>query len=151
MKLAASCRAISIGAILLAAPLAACSPTTDGASHATAYAPSSGAAAGKIFAKQTPSVSTQCLDSDLKQVLADLKSQFGATPIVTSGHRPVGKRKGSYHPKCMAADVQIPGVSPRQVAAAAKKHPSIGGVGTYCHTRSVHIDTGPERSWHWSC
>ena len=28
---------------------------------------------------------------------------------------------------------------------------SRGGVGTYCHTDSVHVDVGPERDWNWRC
>ena len=26
-----------------------------------------------------------------------------------------------------------------------------GGVGTYCHTNSVHIDIGKKRDWNWRC
>jgi uncharacterized protein YcbK (DUF882 family) len=29
--------------------------------------------------------------------------------------------------------------------------PGRGGVGTYCHTNSVHVDVGPERDWNWRC
>jgi uncharacterized protein YcbK (DUF882 family) len=29
--------------------------------------------------------------------------------------------------------------------------PGRGGVGTYCHTTSIHVDIGPERDWNWKC
>ncbi|ESR25263.1 YcbK family protein [Lutibaculum baratangense] len=139
---------LAIGACLIAA---ACSPTTSGSSHLSGYAPT-GPAADPIFTKQTSKVQTTCLEPELKQILADLKEELGATPIVTSGHRSgPGTRKGSYHRTCEAVDIQVPGKTPKQVAAAARAHPAIGGIGTYCHTRSVHIDIGPSRGRRWNC
>lgn len=146
-----SMRATPATGVLIALSLAACSPTTSGdSSHVSAFAPSS-TDTELVFTKQTASVSTKCLDPRLKTALAALKDRLGATPIITSGHRERGSRKGSYHPKCMAADIQVPGRSPSEVAKAARAYAGIGGVGTYCHTRSVHIDVGPKRSWHWNC
>lgn len=106
------------------------------------------ASAGGIE-KQTDHVVTGCFPANLRAVLADISSQFGGKPvIVTSGHRH-GGRRGSYHRKCMAADIQIDGVSPGAIARYARAHPSVGGVGTYGHTRSVHVDVGGRvYSWH---
>ncbi|TIL49575.1 MAG: DUF882 domain-containing protein, partial [Mesorhizobium sp.] len=50
-----------------------------------------------------------------------------------------------------AADIQVPGVSKAQLASYIRTMPGRGGVGTYCHTESVHIDVGPERDWNWRC
>ena len=50
-----------------------------------------------------------------------------------------------------AADVQMPGVSKWELAAYARSMPGRGGVGTYCYTKSVHVDIGPERDWNWRC
>ncbi|MGL4325835.1 MAG: YcbK family protein [Beijerinckiaceae bacterium] len=92
--------------------------------------------------KQIASVVTGCFPGSLRAVLADVSAHFGGRPvIVTSGHRH-GGRRGSYHRKCMAADIQIAGVSPGAIARYARSHPSVGGVGTYGHTRSVHVDVG---------
>lgn len=68
--------------------------------------------------------------------------------IVTSGLR-TGGRRGSLHRSCKAADIQIAGVSGFAIARYARSLDGVGGVGTYRHTRSIHIDVG-ERvfSWH---
>lgn len=102
---------------------------------------------------QTRQVKTSCFTPELKRLLAALKTKLGGNQImVTSGFRGTNRaRRGSFHRRCMAADVQIQGVSPRQVAAAARSLAGIGGVGTYCHTRSVHVDVGPRRDWFWPC
>jgi hypothetical protein len=103
------------------------------------------------FTEQRASVETGCFDKELKQILSDLGRQFDAVPMVTSGHRKSRNRPGSLHVSCDAADIQIPGVAPSRVAEAARKHPLVGGVGTYCHTKSIHVDTGERRDWNWSC
>jgi uncharacterized protein YcbK (DUF882 family) len=104
------------------------------------------------FVHQTKSVRSACFTPELKVVLARLRKTFGRELVVTSGFR--GRkitRSGSYHGRCMAADVQIPGVSPGKLRQVARATPGIGGIGTYCHTRSVHIDVGPRREWSWGC
>lgn len=104
------------------------------------------------FVHQTRSVRSSCLTGDLRVLLRKLRDKFGREVVLTSGYRPPGRaRPGSYHRRCMAADIQIPGVAPSRVARAARAIPGIGGVGTYCHTRSVHVDVGPRRDWHWTC
>lgn len=92
--------------------------------------------------KQTDHVVTSCFPASLRAVLDDISGHFGGKPvIVTSGHRH-GGRRGSFHRKCMAADIQIDGVSPSAIARYARSLPSVGGVGTYGHTRSIHVDVG---------
>jgi uncharacterized protein YcbK (DUF882 family) len=100
--------------------------------------------AGTIV-RQTPSVSISCLRPRLVGVLRRASLHFGSAAIVTSGYRP-GRR--SYHGKCMAADVQIAGVSPGTLARYFKAQPGVGGVGSYGHTRSVHVDVA-ERKFNW--
>lgn len=93
----------------------------------------------------------------LKSMLHTLSRRFGATVVVTSGcrskhhNRRAGGRRGSYHLRCMAADIRISGVLPSRIVRAARTLPGRGGVGTYCHTSVVHIDVGPRREWHHSC
>lgn len=104
------------------------------------------------FVHQTGSVRSSCFTPELRTLLGKLQSKFGRTIVVTSGFRPPNRaRRGSYHRRCMAADIQIPGVPSSRVAAAARNLTGIGGVGTYCHTRSVHVDVGPRRDWSWGC
>ena len=105
-----------------------------------------------VYVHQTSSVRSGCFTPELRQLLEQLQGKVGKMLIVTSGYRGSGRaRRGSLHRKCMAADVQVRGVSPRRVAQLARSLDGIGGVGTYCHTRSVHVDVGARRDWHWSC
>lgn len=105
--------------------------------------------AGAIL-KQTGHVSMACFPGKLRGVLVDISQHFGRPVVVTSGYRG-GGRRFSYHKRCMAADIQIAGVSPRQIARFARAHHAVGGVGTYGHTRSVHVDIGErEFTWHGS-
>jgi uncharacterized protein YcbK (DUF882 family) len=98
-----------------------------------------------VVTRQIPSVSTACLRPNLMRVIRDASSHFGSAAVITSGYRP-GRR--SYHGKCMAADIQIAGVSPGTLARYLRSRPGVGGVGTYGHTRSVHVDVA-ERSYSW--
>jgi uncharacterized protein YcbK (DUF882 family) len=95
--------------------------------------------------KQISSVSTECLKPALMSIISNASQYFGAPAIITSGYR-AGRR--SYHGKCMAADVQIAGVAPSTLASFFRKQDGVGGVGTYGHTRSVHVDVAP-RSYTW--
>lgn len=106
---------------------------------------------------QRESVDVACLKPELVKVLRKLEGHFRKPVIVTSGYRSPsynvkvkGARK-SLHMTCAAADIQIEGVSKWEIARVARAMPSRGGVGTYCHTKSVHIDIGPERDWNWKC
>lgn len=107
--------------------------------------------------KQTESVDVACLKPSLVRVLKIIESHYGKKLIVTSGYRDPNRNrrargaKNSLHMYCAAADIQVPGVSKWDLANFARAMPGRGGVGTYCHTDSVHVDVGPERDWNWRC
>lgn len=107
--------------------------------------------------RQTENVDVACLKPSLVRVLKTIEGHYGKKMIVTSGYRdPARNRrangaKNSLHMYCAAADIQVPGVSKSQLASYVRNMPGRGGVGTYCHTESVHIDVGPERDWNWRC
>jgi Peptidase M15 len=96
--------------------------------------------------KQTPSVQTGCLQPDLLAILRKAGRRFGGAVVITSGYRD-GGRRGSYHRKCMAADIKIDGVPKETLAAYFRSLPEAGGVGLYCHNGVVHIDTAEPRNW----
>lgn len=106
---------------------------------------------------QTQSVDVACLKPALVRVLKKVEQHYGRDVIVTSGFRnPTRNKKASgssnsLHMYCSAADIQIQGVTKTQLAEYLRSMPGRGGVGTYCHTESVHIDIGPERDWNWRC
>lgn len=102
-------------------------------------------------------VNTKCFPPQLKSILAKVKKRFDATPVVSSGYRSykhnrrVGGARRSYHMKCQAADIRVPGVGKYTLAKYLKGLPDVGGVGTYGCNSSVHVDIGPKRTWHWGC
>ncbi|MEW9615463.1 YcbK family protein [Shinella sp. S4-D37] len=102
---------------------------------------------------QTEKVRTGCFKPELLQVLKTIEKHYDKPIIVTSGLRDikVKRAKQSLHTRCEAADIQISGVSKWELAEYLRSMPGRGGVGTYCHTESVHIDIGPERDWNWRC
>jgi uncharacterized protein YcbK (DUF882 family) len=107
--------------------------------------------------KQTDNVDVACLKPSLVRVLKTVEDHYAKKLVVTSGYRsPAHNRrargaKNSLHMYCAAADIQVPGVSKWELATYFRTMPGRGGVGTYCHTESVHIDVGPERDWNWRC
>ena len=106
---------------------------------------------------QRDTVDTACLRPPLLAVLKKIEQHYGQKLVVTSGFRSrvhnaaARGARNSLHMYCAAADVQMPGVSKWELAAYARSMPGRGGVGTYCYTKSVHIDIGPERDWNWRC
>lgn len=107
--------------------------------------------------KQRDDVDVGCLKPALVGTLRKIERHFGRKVIVTSGYRsPTHNRrvrgaKNSQHMYCAAADIQVPGISKWDLASFVRSLPGRGGVGTYCHTASVHVDVGPERDWNWRC
>ncbi len=107
--------------------------------------------------KQTESVDVACLKPSLVRVLKVIERRYGRKLIVTSGYRSRARNiaargaRNSMHMYCAAADIQVPGVSKWELATFLRGMPNRGGVGTYCHTNSVHVDIGPERDWNWRC
>ncbi|OAP34618.1 hypothetical protein AU381_24760 [Sinorhizobium glycinis] len=102
---------------------------------------------------QTESVETGCFKPALMEMLKSVERHYGQKVMVTSGLRPikVNRKRQSLHTRCEAADIQVKGVSKWDLADYLRSLPGRGGVGTYCHTESVHIDIGRERDWNWRC
>ena len=106
---------------------------------------------------QTDKVDVGCLKPSLVRVLKTIEGHYGRKVVVTSGYRsPSHNRrargaKNSLHMYCAAADIQVEGVTKWELASYVRTMPGRGGVGTYCHTESVHVDVGPERDWNWRC
>lgn len=102
---------------------------------------------------QTDKVKTGCFKPELLQVLKTIEKHYDKPIIVTSGLRDLkrNRSKQSLHTRCEAADIQIAGVGKWELAEYLRSMPGRGGVGTYCHTESVHIDVGTERDWNWRC
>ena len=106
---------------------------------------------------QTEKVDIACLKPQLVRTLKAIERHYGKPVVVTSGfrsprhNRKIGGARNSRHTSCEAADIQISGVSKWDLAAYVRSLPGRGGVGTYCHTRSVHVDIGTKRDWNWRC
>lgn len=96
--------------------------------------------------KQTDAVDIACIKPEVMSLIRTAGEHFGGTPVITSGQRNRG-RSGSFHRKCMAADFFLPGVERARLAKYLRSLAGAGGVGTYCHTKSVHIDIGEPRNW----
>lgn len=107
--------------------------------------------------RQREDVVTSCFKPELVRLLKTIERHYGKPVMVTSGYRSPahnrrvrGARK-SAHMNCAAADIQVAGVSRWELAKFARSLQGRGGVGTYCHTASVHVDVGAERDWNWRC
>lgn len=106
---------------------------------------------------QHDKVQVSCLKPQLVSMIKRLETHYRKPVVITSGYRSpahnrsVSGAKRSLHMSCSAADLQIPGVSKWEIARQVRTWPGRGGVGTYCHTESIHIDVGPERDWNWRC
>lgn len=107
--------------------------------------------------RQTERVDVACFKPELVRLLKRVEKHYGKPVVVTSGYRSpkhnkrIGGANGSRHTTCEAADVQIEGVTKWELAKYVRTMPGRGGVGTYCHTQSVHIDIGSVRDWNWRC
>jgi len=106
---------------------------------------------------QREDVNVSCFKPQLVRLLKVIERKYGKRILVTSGYRsPAHNRRvngapKSMHMACAAADIQVEGVSKWELANFVRSLPGRGGVGTYCHTKSVHVDVGPERDWNWRC
>lgn len=106
---------------------------------------------------QTDKVEVSCFKPRLIQVLRNVERHYGRDVVITSGYRSpkfnrrVGGASHSRHTTCEAADIQVAGVSKWELARYLRSMPGRGGIGTYCHTESVHVDVGSERDWNWRC
>jgi len=106
---------------------------------------------------QNDKVEVRCLRPQLVDMIHQVENHYKRPAIITSGFRDVrrNRRAGgvrhSLHTLCAAADIQVQGVSKWELADFLRSLPGRGGIGTYCHTESVHIDIGSERDWNWRC
>ena len=99
----------------------------------------------------------QGLHGRLTALLHSIESHYGRSVEVTSGcrsyshnHR-IGGARESWHLSCNAADIKVDHVNKFALAAYARGLSGRGGIGTYCHDSSIHIDVGPKREWNWGC
>jgi len=106
---------------------------------------------------QHAKVQVSCLKPGVLRILKTVERRFGSKPIITSGYRSAkrnrraGGARNSLHIYCKAVDIQVEGVSKWQLAKYLRTIPGRGGVGTYCRTKSVHLDIGSKRDWHHPC
>jgi uncharacterized protein YcbK (DUF882 family) len=106
---------------------------------------------------QTDKVEVRCLRPQLIDMIRQVEDHYKRPAIITSGfrdarhNRRAGGVRHSLHTLCAAADIQVQGVSKWELADYLRSLPGRGGIGTYCHTESVHIDIGGERDWNWRC
>lgn len=113
------------------------------------------AANGLLLAHSAINVS--CVKPALLGMIRDAERHFSRKVVVTSGYRsPSHNRRvrgalHSQHLYCNALDLYMPGISRDDLARYLYGHPSRGGLGLYCHTKSIHVDTGRRREWRWSC
>jgi uncharacterized protein YcbK (DUF882 family) len=97
------------------------------------------------------------LNHKLIRLLRKIEGHFGRKVLISSGcrskarNRKVGGARRSFHLKCMAADIKVPGVPKRLLARFVRKLDGRGGIGTYCRNSIVHVDVGPKREWHQRC
>ncbi|MBE7186105.1 MAG: YcbK family protein [Methylobacterium mesophilicum] len=106
---------------------------------------------------QRPDVQTSCFQPELVSIIRAVETRFHTKVVVTSGYRSpshnlrVNGAKRSMHLQCKAADILVPNADKFQVANYVRTLPNRGGVGTYCHTAAIHVDTGRQRDWNWAC
>jgi len=91
-------------------------------------------------------IQTFCLLPKLRFILWKAEMHFKRAPVVSSGYRnpfhnwKVGGAWGSYHQKCMAADIFIPGVPKSQLISFLRNTGEVGGLGCYPGRKFVHVD-----------
>ena len=85
------------------------------------------------------------VDTELIDVLEDIRAHFNKPVIVTSGYRTpeyntkVGSVKNSQHTKGTAADIKVSGIPAKEVQEYLKnKYPDKYGIGSYLNF--THID-----------
>ena len=92
------------------------------------------------------SVNTFCLTPKLRFLIADFEGHFRRRVVVSSGFRDpfhngrVGGADGSYHMKCMAVDIFVPGISKRDLIRYAMRNGKVGGLGCYPGKAFIHVD-----------
>ncbi|SCY01925.1 YcbK family protein [Microvirga guangxiensis] len=96
------------------------------------------------------SAPTNCLPGNLREVVADVASRFGAVSV-ESTHRSSGRNwraggaRRSLHLSCRAIDFRVKARA-RGVMAYLRGRPEVGGLKIY-RNGIIHIDNGERRSW----
>lgn len=105
----------------------------------------------KEFAQKDNRCDKILIDSELVEVLEDVREHFNAPVIITSGYRTpeynakVGGVKNSQHTKGTAADIQVKGFPANKVQKYLKnKYRNKYGIGSY--RTFTHIDTRKEKA-----
>jgi uncharacterized protein YcbK (DUF882 family) len=87
-----------------------------------------------------------CLSPKLRFVLWDFEGYFGKKVVLSSGYRdPIhnvisGGKEQSFHMRCMAADLFIPGVPKDDLIRFAYNNGAVGGLGCYPGKGFIHVD-----------
>ncbi len=86
------------------------------------------------------------IDSELVNILQNIRNHFGKAVTITSAYRTPARNKAvggttySQHLYGKAADIKVKGVTPKKVSAYAETLlKSCGGIGTYA--TFTHVDT----------
>lgn len=105
----------------------------------------------KEFAQKDGRCDKVLIDSELIEVLEDVRVHFNAPVIITSGYRTpeynakIGGAKNSQHTKGAAADIRVKGVPADQVQQYLKrKYRDKYGIGSYW--TFTHIDTREKKA-----
>ena len=112
---------------------------------------------GLLVASASPNWKVKGLRPDIMRLLQRVQRHYGKPLHIISGcrskkhNRRVRGAKRSQHLYCKAADFKIAGVSKHKLVAYLKSMPGRGGVGLYCRSSYVHLDTGPKRYWYYGC
>lgn len=90
----------------------------------------------------------------LVAAVGSISRKYGKKVVIDSAYRSPEHNKSvhgatkSYHMKCAALDIAVPGVSKEELFRYVGTIPGIGGRGIY-RSGYIHIDTGPRRQWDW--
>jgi zinc D-Ala-D-Ala carboxypeptidase len=92
------------------------------------------------------SVNAFCITPKLRFLIWEFEGRFGRKVVMHSGYRDnnhnsaAGGADNSYHMKCMAADIYIPGVDKKHLIEFAMRTSGVGGLGCYPGRNFIHID-----------
>ncbi|KKC39590.1 hypothetical protein WH87_05340 [Devosia epidermidihirudinis] len=91
-------------------------------------------------------VNAFCITPKLRFLIWEFEGQFGKKVVMHSGYRDEqhnsasGGADNSYHKRCMAADIYIPGIDKQQLINFAMRNSSVGGLGCYPGRPFIHVD-----------
>ncbi|MBF0680714.1 MAG: DUF882 domain-containing protein [Devosia sp.] len=92
------------------------------------------------------SVNAFCITPKLRFLIWEFEGHFGKKVVMHSGYRDnhnnsaAGGADNSYHKKCMAADISIPGVDKARMIQFAMRTQGVGGLGCYPGRAFIHVD-----------